>query len=612
MGNGSGKLPLAGEVVDVFVSAYNMWAPGVVESVDPKKGTVSVQAVVDDQEFLVPIARNKAKSYLAARGQYTGGRRLEPEPELSRAQSKQQYAAQLKSEREAEALEEARAKARARPKSKRRSSGVVVARSVAVAGRHADNDEELGLATAVPDYDDDDDGDDDNDKGSSKKPAPAPVASSVPLPLQSANGALALNDDDMALMQSAVGEAVEDDGMVQFTDVLDKSVPLVESYGHFGASAGHAPGSFPPPPQRGWRWRPAMVLGATDNGRVMVRYLDVDSIPREYPETGEVDLDDGDTFSAYETMSSSHIVHHSYAVDDVLDVEDHFPSKKGNGIRKKWRKCQIVALSGPYFIRVTFVGWSKAFDAWFHVLEQADRLAPFGSHTEKGLESSAGLDGVFLKNLQKDRELTVYSVEPDGNCLFRAVAHQVYGDSERHDIVRSDCCDYLEKNRERFAPLLGSDQFDDYVANKRQLKVWGDDPEIRAMEELYDRPVEIYAATGLGSNTEPLKLHFEGDLPSDSKMGPYLPIRISFHGNNHYNSVIPYVSRQEVTSKGRKVNVDVSADAWEPPAIRTKGVIRKYRTGRGSRRLSGVAGYRLATQNLDEVDAEEDEGKFAD
>lgn len=31
----------------------------------------------------------------------------------------------------------------------------------------------------------------------------------------------------------------------------------------------------------------------------------------------------------------------------------------------------------------------------------------------------------------------------DGNCLFRAVADQVYGDSETYDVVRQMCIDYM-------------------------------------------------------------------------------------------------------------------------------------------------------------------------
>ena len=34
-------------------------------------------------------------------------------------------------------------------------------------------------------------------------------------------------------------------------------------------------------------------------------------------------------------------------------------------------------------------------------------------------------------------------MEQDGNCLFRAVADQVYGDQEMHAVVRSHCMDYI-------------------------------------------------------------------------------------------------------------------------------------------------------------------------
>lgn len=33
----------------------------------------------------------------------------------------------------------------------------------------------------------------------------------------------------------------------------------------------------------------------------------------------------------------------------------------------------------------------------------------------------------------------------DGNCLFRAVADQVYGDSESYDLARQMCIDYMVK-----------------------------------------------------------------------------------------------------------------------------------------------------------------------
>lgn len=40
--------------------------------------------------------------------------------------------------------------------------------------------------------------------------------------------------------------------------------------------------------------------------------------------------------------------------------------------------------------------------------------------------------------------LQVVPVEGDGNCLFRSISHQVYGDQKYHALVRARCMDYME------------------------------------------------------------------------------------------------------------------------------------------------------------------------
>lgn len=40
--------------------------------------------------------------------------------------------------------------------------------------------------------------------------------------------------------------------------------------------------------------------------------------------------------------------------------------------------------------------------------------------------------------------LRVVPVEGDGNCLFRSVSHQVYGNDCHHRLVRASCMDYME------------------------------------------------------------------------------------------------------------------------------------------------------------------------
>ena len=46
--------------------------------------------------------------------------------------------------------------------------------------------------------------------------------------------------------------------------------------------------------------------------------------------------------------------------------------------------------------------------------------------------------------------IKVFEVEPDGNCMFRAVSHQLYRDQEHHDLIRQTVMLYLDKNQAFF------------------------------------------------------------------------------------------------------------------------------------------------------------------
>lgn len=49
----------------------------------------------------------------------------------------------------------------------------------------------------------------------------------------------------------------------------------------------------------------------------------------------------------------------------------------------------------------------------------------------------------FEIDIRRAKGLEVKRMLEDGNCLFRAVADQVYGDSEAYDLTRQMCIDYM-------------------------------------------------------------------------------------------------------------------------------------------------------------------------
>ena len=85
-----------------------------------------------------------------------------------------------------------------------------------------------------------------------------------------------------------------------------------------------------------------------------------------------------------------------------------------------------------------------------------------------------------------DLGFSFYKCQGDGNSLFRAIAHQVHGDEEKHADVRWKCCDYILGNERAFSPMWGSiDALKAYVkclrkAGSGSSGEWGDDFEIRA------------------------------------------------------------------------------------------------------------------------------------
>ncbi|KAG5176867.1 hypothetical protein JKP88DRAFT_155195, partial [Tribonema minus] len=96
------------------------------------------------------------------------------------------------------------------------------------------------------------------------------------------------------------------------------------------------------------------------------------------------------------------------------------------------------------------------------------------------------------------RGLTVFKIKGDGNCLFGAVSHQVYGTPVHHDIVRNACVSYMQENEERFAAFEdGSGGFVARATLMRQNGVWGDNMELQALCDMKFEPQVVVLTTQL-------------------------------------------------------------------------------------------------------------------
>ena len=97
-------------------------------------------------------------------------------------------------------------------------------------------------------------------------------------------------------------------------------------------------------------------------------------------------------------------------------------------------------------------------------------------------------------------------------------------------MIRHKCMDYILNEKEYFKDfIIGGDikSVEAYVARKRINAAWGDDLELQALSEMYNRPIEIYAYSNI-----PMRTFHE-------QVGTEEPFRLSYHGQNHYNSILP-------------------------------------------------------------------------
>lgn len=145
--------------------------------------------------------------------------------------------------------------------------------------------------------------------------------------------------------------------------------------------------------------------------------------------------------------------------------------------------------------------------------------------------------------------LEKYDINPDGHCLFSAVADQlsllgiISKSQSTYVSVRRAAADYMQSHPDDFIPFLPSfadeamthDEFEQYCASIRDTAEWGGEPEILALSRVYNIPIHVV----------------QGGSPSIVKHDPMSPdinpsekriVFISYHRKmyglgEHYNSL---------------------------------------------------------------------------
>lgn len=262
-----------------------------------------------------------------------------------------------------------------------------------------------------------------------------------------------------------------------------------------------------------------------------------------------------------------------FKLNNRLDVLDEC----GN-----WLEARVIELR-PNQIQVKFKGYADKFNCWLafgskSIAQIGSKSTAFGSGKSRALGSALSLqeshkgsskkarkkynadsnaspktiselrkkhesEEKLLNSLLSAHKLRIVEMGGDGNCLFRAFSYQIYGSEDFHEIVRKASMDYI---------LIEKDFFQDYVADgiigltryvekKSKDGVWGDDLEIQALSEIYERCVYVYAYSPKDTENsvpKPMKTFHESFLHFGDSSPNHSPIRLAYCGKCHFNSVI--------------------------------------------------------------------------
>ena len=99
--------------------------------------------------------------------------------------------------------------------------------------------------------------------------------------------------------------------------------------------------------------------------------------------------------------------------------------------------------------------------------------------------------GSLLKNRLNQFRLQPLDVGGLGDCFFRAVSHQLYGDPNSHVYIRMSGVEYMKDNPERFIESNAESCWIEYLSNMAKQGTWADGLIIQAVADKFDLKIDI-------------------------------------------------------------------------------------------------------------------------
>jgi len=200
----------------------------------------------------------------------------------------------------------------------------------------------------------------------------------------------------------------------------------------------------------------------------------------------------------------------------------------------------------------------------------AENYAADDPAAEARLEKEAKDEERDIKRVCNELNVQIHEINPDGHCLFSAIADQLQllsiipAPQASYITTRTAASTYIYSHPDDFLPFLpsaaGEDgsgaldpglmsprEFEQYCASIRDTAVWGGEPEILALSRFFNVPIHVVQA-----GSPPVVVHNPTDSPTDDQVTDKRVVRISYHRRmyglgEHYNSLRPKTKRSQIT-----------------------------------------------------------------
>jgi hypothetical protein len=155
-------------------------------------------------------------------------------------------------------------------------------------------------------------------------------------------------------------------------------------------------------------------------------------------------------------------------------------------------------------------------------------------------------DGLCLEDRLESFDLKTEEMKDDGNCQFRSLAFNLFGDQSYHAVVRKAVVEYMRQYSGKFSALFESQsEFETYLTEMANDQTWGDEMTLFAAVQVYDCVAHVITSEKEHWYLiyEPLKSKQSGGIRccpeglSPPKRGKRL--FLSYISPIHYNALIP-------------------------------------------------------------------------